>query len=1192
MLLLTIPTALGWLLREPALFVRLGGTFPMALNGSILFALCASWLIVGPRLSAKMAGGFRAAMFLALGFTGAIFLQHILSADLGVDFSRQGLSGLSMEHPGRLAANTCIGLLLAEACILLLSRTSAIGPKRGWGIYLGAYGAGLIGLLGILGHVFQLEALYEWYRQNDMALATAASLFCLGLGLAVRLHQRLRAQNGPPNADQRITYISALLLISVAAVSVLVGFGTIKGGAETIIRRDLLQLADTRRAMLVGEMLQARDMAHSALAGQNITRLVLALKGGSDRNEARENLAQAARRLKSAAIDSVEFENASGERIDPSEARDVPGLRIPLRGSMSDSALLWDGGLVLEANVPIGESDQNLGRARVRVRLVPATDLLFSKGRAPSEELKLCASLEGVLKCFPSRQIPHVHEAPASQPGERALPYPIALALEGKRGTDRFIDLQGRPVLGAFEPLDDSGLGLVQRIDAIDVYSPVEGRLLAVIVLPFLLAFAGVYVLRKRVRPLIARIIASEQRARDSEREARTARKALEQSDQRLRDVTEHVPALIAYVNLEERYEFANGYYRDALGIEPEKVLGQTMQEILGDAAYARVRERIVQALAGYPIAWENWIDVHGEQRYFKGSYMPDYGAGTAVKGMYIVAHDMTASRRAEEARKSSDERFRLITESASEYAILGLDPQGQVETWNSGAQKIKGYAAEEIIGRHFRCFYTPEDVAQGLPEALLRQAEQTGRADSEGWRIRKDGSRFWASVTLNALRSEAGDLRGYGKVTRDLTERKATEEALKASSRQLQTMTDNIPALISYLDSEQRFRFANRAYAEWFGSEKGSPLGQSLREYYGEAAYAVIRPHIERALAGERVTYERELATRGGIRHMQVTAVPDVDGDGSIRGLFVLMNDITERKAAEVLLAASEDRLRTIANNLPALVCMIDRQHVFRFNNRTYERWLGRPLETITGHSLREVYGEEIYAKLAPSIEQALGGERVKFEIDFLGRDGRTHFARGVYVPQKEGDGTVSGIYGLINDVTSVKEAEAQLWRLAQLDSLTGLANRYQFEERLTAALARPHDRGFAVMFLDIDRFKSVNDSMGHETGDDVLKEFANRLVQSVRPTDLVARLAGDEFVVLLEGLHTGDEAQFVARKILHAIRRRFEIRQFLIPVSTSIGIAVCRPEDRDIKDLLRRADAALYQAKAAGRDDFRVIA
>jgi PAS domain S-box-containing protein len=150
-----------------------------------------------------------------------------------------------------------------------------------------------------------------------------------------------------------------------------------------------------------------------------------------------------------------------------------------------------------------------------------------------------------------------------------------------------------------------------------------------------------------------------------------------------------------------------------------------------------------------------------------------------------------------EEGQLGSESSFRLLVQSVKDYAIIMLDPEGNVASWNEGAQKFKGYRAEEIVGKNFSIFYTPEDIASGKPAQELKIAADQGRFEDEGWRVRKDGSKFWANVTITALRDPDGSLRGFGKVTRDLTERKLVEEALKqkagneAISRRAQEILD-----------------------------------------------------------------------------------------------------------------------------------------------------------------------------------------------------------------------------------------------------------------------------------------------------------------------------------------------------------------------------------------------------------------
>ncbi|MBC7996026.1 MAG: diguanylate cyclase [Rhizobacter sp.] len=298
----------------------------------------------------------------------------------------------------------------------------------------------------------------------------------------------------------------------------------------------------------------------------------------------------------------------------------------------------------------------------------------------------------------------------------------------------------------------------------------------------------------------------------------------------------------------------------------------------------------------------------------------------------------------------------------------------------------------------------------------------------------------------------------------------------------------------------------------------------------------------------------------------------------------------VTQRTAA---LAGSEQRLRTITNNLPVLIAYIDNNQRYGFCNGTYEAWFGLDPAGIVGRTVEETLGAEVYAPRKPLLERALAGERMEFEMISapLGVKRHTHTT---YLPDVADDGTVHGIYALVIDVTAMKAAEEQLMLMARTDTLTGLPNRLCFNERLNDALARSRRSGkpLALLFLDVDKFKLINDTLGHGAGDEVLRLFGQRLLSCVRETDTVARLAGDEFVVILEELHTPAEPQFIARKIIAAINRSFELQEGLWDASTSIGIAFHAEGNAQPAALLAAADRALYEAKAGGRNTFRLAA
>lgn len=415
--------------------------------------------------------------------------------------------------------------------------------------------------------------------------------------------------------------------------------------------------------------------------------------------------------------------------------------------------------------------------------------------------------------------------------------------------------------------------------------------------------------------------------------------------------------------------------------------------------------------------------------------------------------------------------------------------------------------------------------------------------------------------------------------------ESRAIEHSLSANEERIRTLTDNLPALISYIGNDQHYRFCNAKVASTFGLKLEDILGRSLREVRGETTYRELQPHVEAALAGQDVTFERHTTIGGREYYNRTHYVPDIDPHNQVRGFYSMTFDLTEQKVAELRLQASEHRLHLIADNMPAAICYVDRDRIYRYNNATHARWLGKQVEEINHRPVREVSGEEIFSMLEPKMVQAFGGQTVDFEIEAESKGGQ-RFISGNAVPDFNADGVVVGIYVMMQDSTNLKRAQEKLVQLAQFDSLTHLANRNRLYDKLGESLTRRKRYGkeLAVLFLDLDKFKSINDRFGHAGGDAVLREFANRLKSSVRNTDTVARIAGDEFVILLGDLNSSADAEQIANTILHNMKAPMSFGADILHFSTSIGIALAESGD-DADTVLKRADEALYSAKAAGR-------
>lgn len=354
----------------------------------------------------------------------------------------------------------------------------------------------------------------------------------------------------------------------------------------------------------------------------------------------------------------------------------------------------------------------------------------------------------------------------------------------------------------------------------------------------------------------------------------------------------------------------------------------------------------------------------------------------------------------------------------------------------------------------------------------------------------------------------------------------------------------------------------------------------------------------LAKAIAQRRHLSEDALPTVGGYREAAVLshalnelAERQVAQDRSLAELNASLELRVEARTLELHDAmlrqeASERRLRTIADNLPVLISYIDAEERLRFLNATFRTWMGMEPEAALDRPLAEVIGPVLHAQRQPFLKAALAGARQRFETRSES-NGVVRDMLAEYVPDLRPDGSVAGVYTLATDITPFKQVERELDQLSRVDPLTGLPNRRQFESRLADAIARTrrNERTMALMFLDLDHFKQVNDSMGHAAGDVVLRAFADRVRGAIRETDQLCRLAGDEFVLIIENLHAPQEAALVAEKVLAVVKAPLTLQGQDLQLSTSIGIACHDGGAEGDVALLGRADNALYAAKAAGR-------
>jgi len=283
--------------------------------------------------------------------------------------------------------------------------------------------------------------------------------------------------------------------------------------------------------------------------------------------------------------------------------------------------------------------------------------------------------------------------------------------------------------------------------------------------------------------------------------------------------------------------------------------------------------------------------------------------------------------------------------------------------------------------------------------------------------------------------------------------------------------------------------------------------------------------------------------------------------------------------------------QIETIVDHLPVRISHFDRNERVLYANGYCGLIHGCDPQLLVGRTVREVRGAQSYEESKPYIDRVLAGEYVRFEHPITVEGELRHFQQQ-YIPDVGPDGAVRGFYSIAYEITERRREEQRLLLQSREDTLTGLWNRRELESRLPDAMTRSRrtGKGMAVVYLDIDHFKSINDTLGHAAGDEVLRAFSQRIKRSVRETDTLARLAGDEFVLILEAVNHTREGEAVVRKVLAALRDPFVAAGRTLTITASAGMTWFDGGKSTSAELLTRADAALYEAKRAGRNTVRL--
>lgn len=407
---------------------------------------------------------------------------------------------------------------------------------------------------------------------------------------------------------------------------------------------------------------------------------------------------------------------------------------------------------------------------------------------------------------------------------------------------------------------------------------------------------------------------------------------------------------------------------------------------------------------------------------------------------------------------------------------------------------------------------------------------------------------------------------------------------ALDQKRKQLAAIVDNAVEGIITFDRLGVLQSLNPAAARMFDYSSAEAVGRSAGDLLPEIDLAQV------GLPGGQLglgTLETVGRRKDGTRFPIEIAISQAQLEGQAQWIAIA-HDITERKRGEQFLRESAQELRLFADNVPAMAVSFDQNLRCLFVNKRYADFFGFDPMNMIGKHLREIVGEQAYHEIEAYFVQVLEGHPATYQRKRKLPNGESRDLDVTLVPHIGDRGKVLGCFSVTTDITEHKLLEERIQQVAHHDSLTGLPNRLLFNDRLQQAvsLAKRDARQFALLYLDLDKFKPVNDRLGHTAGDELLQAVATRIRRQVRESDTVARVGGDEFTVILPNITRREEAETVAGKIIAAVAAPFQLgsQKQSVEIGTSIGIAIYPADAQDADTLVKAADAAMYSAKQAG--------
>ncbi len=738
-------------------------------------------------------------------------------------------------------------------------------------------------------------------------------------------------------------------------------------------------------------------------------------------------------------------------------------------------------------------------------------------------------------------------------------------------------------MVGFHTKIGASGWVFLELVPAELFYAPARQAALQAGGAVLLLALLGVGLSLWAGRPLVRRLAADHAARERLLGENRRLLERVQRSEEQFRNLVETSRDWFWEVDRQWRYTYVSPRCRDLLGQEPEALLGKTPFELMPAEEAGRVFE-ILEGLAARQAPVDNLVHqachADGRTLVLETSALPHFDHRGRLAGYRGTDRDVTERRRAEEELRASEESYRGLFHSVLD-AIFIQRTDGRFLDVNPAVEAMFGRPRDWFVGRRPRDFEVPERNERAQVERAWNEALAGRPQRFEYWARRGDGEIFPMEVVLNR-----GRYRGEPvviAVARDMSEQHERARRLARAGREWTLAMDQFDQAVCLLDPGGRLQRANRAFWQLTGLVAETALGRPLDELLTpcplEAALQAHRDHT-RILEPEDRENPTDKPLEACLRVLR-------DPDGGEAGLLLSLRDLTASRLIE-------ERLRLAASvfeNTDEGVVITDARGRIVEVNPAFTEILGYVREEVIGRTPALWRSNRHDRPFYREIFRALRRQGFwRGEIWSRRRNGEV-FPQWLTISSiTDARGRVTHYVGVFSDISQIKHSQAQLDHLAHHDPLTGLPNRLLLRERLDQAIRHAHRTGtqVAVLFLDLDRFKHINDSLGHPAGDRLLQEVGRKLRASLREDDTVARIGGDEFVIVLQEIEGLEQVVQVAEKLRALFAAPVALDDHQVRVTASIGIALHPRDGTDPETLLRNADAAMYRTKEQGRDAF----